>query len=205
MTFCNAYYRSYSATGTIHVLLGILPLIAFKNGNEATTPFCDSVYVDIENFDSFSATQMSDDTDLQITVANATRYAVSEVSSADGIGHDAFNVFFVDVSGDYDVVDGQLQQFLSIEQLLCVFDDDNFAELFLIINQKSDEISVALTNRMTALYPDEDEMEVLVALTLQLRSPLLLLLVLKRPKMQLPSVKRLVHLNMESPKRTPFI
>ena len=135
--------------------------------NSPTNPSCTNININIVNFNGISANQLSGDPVLQGDMSNVTRYAIADVSSAEGIGHGAFNVIYDDVAGSDDLIDGQLQRSLTIEQLLCVFDGDEFQDMFLFINQREDEISAALANRLIALYPDEDGMEVFVALTQQ--------------------------------------
>ena len=120
-----------------------------------TTSKCESINVDIINFNGFDSDDLSTDVGLQDLISNITYHAIKQTASAhDNI--DSFYVFYSSVSGESEYVDGQLLESLFIEEMLCTSTNSNSQRLLQLILNEADDIEATMLENLTKEYPDGD-------------------------------------------------
>jgi len=117
-----------------------------------TTSTCSIISVDLINFHKFTANELDDSIAYQSLIGNATRFAIADVSADSGIGSNAFNVIYANVTASEEFANGTLKRALHIDQYLCVFDGSNVNALSLIVQNQHDEIAEALHRRLMAVF-----------------------------------------------------
>ena len=120
-------------------------------------PQCDSLYLQITDFNAFTAEEILNDSSLQIAVANVTHYAITQSSLHYQVESASFSVEFYNASGA-----------LLIEQGLCASTWSVLDVISIIVQTESANISTEIARKLDILFlngTDIDMMNVTISLT----------------------------------------
>ena len=143
--------------------------------NAPSTLFCQSIRLDIIDFDGFDSDDLSNNETLQEEVANVTHHALAQTVLTANYEIDTYSFYVIyHDSLDANVYDnGNVQQSVHIDEILCASlaaDSDLLTEM---IQNDAKMINSILAKRLTALYLEgqwSDTMKVSIAGATELSS-----------------------------------
>ena len=122
---------------------------------------CTLLNLNVIDFDAFSAADLQEDTETQEEIANITAMAITQtVLALDKLmDPQSFIVSHHNVTGRVNLVEEVLHRSLLIVQRLCADAPDNLDALMLVIDSKGDDIGICVSEKLAALYLDDDSSE----------------------------------------------
>ena len=121
-----------------------------------STPFCNSIRVDIIDFAGFDSDELNRNVSLQEEVANVTHHALAQtmLMTYSNFDIDTFYVLYDDSLDANLYENGNIQQSVHIDQTLCTSYESKLDLLTRIIRNDGDEISTIMATKLTMLYLD---------------------------------------------------
>ena len=119
-----------------------------------STHFCQSIRIDIIDFDGFDSDDLNDDELLQEEVANVTHHALAQTAFTAnyGIDIDSFYVVYEDSLDAHVYENGNVQQSVHIDEILCAFEAADSNLLTEMIENEAGMIGSIISQRLAALH-----------------------------------------------------
>ena len=126
-----------------------------------STSFCQSVRVNVIDFEGFDSDDLNDDEKLQEQVANVTNHALAQtvLTANYGIDIDSFYVIYNDSLDANSYENGNVLQTVHIDEELCAFEEADSNLLTEMIEDEAEMINDIIAKRLVTLYLDGDASE----------------------------------------------